>query len=194
MFFCSSALAQARCPVVDLMPEFWRAVAQSKDKPPQQRIETFRNTIVVKHDDLYHGALGFASDEELNAAIQSSTASAESDRDSLAATREKVLEKIPAAVEKFQRAFPDFHCDFPIYVVHSLNRLDGAGRVVDHRPALVLGVDVIAAQGQNNRYLDLLLAHELFHRYHFQASGFSDDNAQKEVIWKGLWVEGSRLT
>jgi len=74
--------------------------------------------------------------------------------------------------------------------VSSLNRLDGAGRVVDHKPALILGVDVITEEHPSAANLGILIDHELFHRYHYQVAGFSDDNAQHEVVWKGLWAEG----
>jgi hypothetical protein len=66
--------------------------------------------------------------------------------------------------------------------------MDGAGRVLDGKPALILGVDVIASE--NPESLGILIHHEIFHRYHFQVAGFSDDNAEQEVLWKGLWAEG----
>ena len=71
----------------------------------------------------------------------------------------------------------------------SLGRFDGAGRVVGGRPALVLGIDQIAREG---KFLPLqqFLSHELFHRYHGAASGFSDDPGEHQAIWRTLWAEG----
>jgi hypothetical protein len=66
--------------------------------------------------------------------------------------------------------------------------LDGAGRIVDGKPSLILGVDVIASEQPET--LGILIHHELFHRYHFQVARFSDDNAEHEVLWKVLWAEG----
>ncbi len=60
--------------------------------------------------------------------------------------------------------------------------------MVDGRPSLILGVDVI--YGEKPEFLGILIHHELFHRYHFQVARFSDDNAEHEVLWKGLWAEG----
>ncbi len=60
--------------------------------------------------------------------------------------------------------------------------------MVDGRPSLILGVDVI--YGEKPEFLGILIHHELFHRYHFQVAGFSDDHAEHEVLWKGLWAEG----
>jgi uncharacterized protein YjaZ len=71
----------------------------------------------------------------------------------------------------------------------SLGRLDGAGRLVDGDPALVLGVDQIEQEGELLS-LPVFLAHELFHRYHSQAAGFSDDPGERQAIWRVLWAEG----
>jgi uncharacterized protein YjaZ len=71
----------------------------------------------------------------------------------------------------------------------SLGQLDGAGRIVNGRPALVLGVDTIA-QVETESDLPLFIAHELFHRYHLQVGGFSDDPGEGQPIWRTLWAEG----
>jgi hypothetical protein len=57
--------------------------------------------------------------------------------------------------------------------------MDGAGRVVAWRPALVLGVDTIAALW-TTASLPVFLSHELFHRHNFQAAGFSDDLSERD--------------
>jgi hypothetical protein len=67
--------------------------------------------------------------------------------------------------------------------------MDGAGRDVGGRPSLVFGVDTIA-QFWMPQTLPIFLSHELFHRYHFQAAGFSDDLAERDLIWRSLWAEG----
>ena len=53
----------------------------------------------------------------------------------------------------------------------------------------MLGVDTIA-QFETPASLPVFLSHELFHRYHFQAAGFSDDLAERDLIWRSLWAEG----
>jgi hypothetical protein len=96
---------------------------------------------------------------------------------------------LAAAMRRFSASFPDFRCNFPIYFMDSLGRFDGAGRVVGGRPALVLGIDQINAE-RKFLPLPLFLAHELFHRYHSAASGFSDDPGEDQAMWRALWAEG----
>jgi len=96
---------------------------------------------------------------------------------------------IETAEQGFARAFPDFQCKFPIYLAPTFGRMDGAGRVVDGRPALVLGPDVLASY-VSAAQLPVFLAHELFHRHHFERAGFSDDLAERDVLWRTLWAEG----
>jgi hypothetical protein len=91
--------------------------------------------------------------------------------------------------ERFRGAFSDFRCDFSIYVTETFGAMDGAGRQVAGRPGLVLGVDTIA-EFQSSASLPVFLTHELFHRYNFQAAGFSDDLGERDLIWRSLWAEG----
>ena len=102
------------------------------------------------------------------------------------ATGEKSL---PTCIARFKEIFPDFAPSFPIYLVVSLGQLDGAGRIIDGQPSLVLGVDNITAEF-SPAAMPIFLDHELFHRYHYQVAGFSDDNGSREIIWRALWAEG----
>jgi uncharacterized protein YjaZ len=67
--------------------------------------------------------------------------------------------------------------------------MDGAGRMVGGRPALVLGVDVID-RIETPSQMPVFFAHELFHRYHYRVAGFSDDASDRQPIWRTLWAEG----
>jgi uncharacterized protein YjaZ len=95
---------------------------------------------------------------------------------------------LPQIAALFADSFSDFRCDFPIYLMDALGQLDGAGRVVDGKPSLVIGVDTLAQE--NPGQLSAFLAHEYFHRYHFRAAGFSDDAGDRQAIWRVLWAEG----
>ncbi len=83
----------------------------------------------------------------------------------------------------------DFKCDFPVYFRDTNGVLDGAGRIIDGRPALLLDPAVIM-QTHTSNDLPVFLTHELFHRYHFTASGFSDDDSASQPLWRTLWAEG----
>jgi hypothetical protein len=97
--------------------------------------------------------------------------------------------RLPDFLKDFRSTFPDFDCNFTIYMMPSFGAFDGAGRFVAGKPAMVLGVDTIAAY-EKPEQLKVFIDHEIFHRYHFRAAGFSDDEGAAAPIWKALWAEG----
>ena len=63
------------------------------------------------------------------------------------------------------------------------------GRVVAGRPAQVLGVDVID-HIEAPQEIAVFFTHALFHRYHFEVAGFSDNPGDRQAIWRTFWAEG----
>lgn len=178
------------CPVVDLMPQFWQVVEASGHESPVQQVQEFRRRLVDNHGDLYFAAgLGFRSDKELSEAIQSELAEAREHPEAMRRMTVLLQREMPRYVSAFQRLFPDFKCNFPIYLVPALGKLDGAGRVVNHVPSLIFGIDDIAAEF-SQATLPIFIDHELFHRYHYQVAGFSDDKGEHDILWRTLWAEG----
>jgi hypothetical protein len=170
------------------MPKFWSLVEHSSYGSPAQQVQAFREVFIVQDTNLFgERGLGFRSDAGLDAAILRSTADARTHPSTIRSAEELLENMLPSELKRFKTAFPDFRCDFPIYIMPSLGQLDGARRVVDRRPALLFGVDVIA---EGTPALRILIDHELFHRYHYQVAKFNDDNAEREVMWKTLWAEG----
>ena len=136
--------AEPTCTVVDLMPQFWKVVGASRDQSPEQQIETFRATLVDRHPGLFgKTGLGFDSTEQLEAAILKSLADTLRDEASMRAVVDLLKTGLASHLQTFQAVFPDFRCDFVVYITPSLNQLDGAGRVVDDQPALIFGADVM---------------------------------------------------
>jgi len=180
------------CKIVDLMPAFWPVVESSRTEPPEQQPISFRHALNLEHTDLYSSiGMGFQSPIQLDAAIVSGLAVARKHDVAIHAMAAKLHEELPAHLAAFQRTFPDFRCNFTIYLAPSLGMMDGAGRIVDGHPALVFGVDNITAEfAGTGLNLNIFLDHELFHRYHAQIAGFSDDNGDQEVIGRALWAEG----
>ncbi len=105
------------------------------------------------------------------------------------ALKARVRAQVAATARAFHRAFADFSCNFPVYLSDSLGTLDGAGRLVDGQPAMVLGIGSIELE-EPHMSLAVFFNHEFFHRYHFEAAGFSDDPAEHQAIWRALWAEG----
>ncbi len=190
--FCFAQKTVAQCTIVDRMPQYWNLVSKSGKQSPQQQVASFRRALALAHTDLYSKTgLGFETDEQLDHAILKALGEARQNRQAAEDMSTKVRSTLASELVHFKKTFPDFQCTFTIYLVPSLGNLDGAGRIVDGQPALVFGVDSIASEfSAEPPELPIFMDHELFHRYHSQVSGFSDDKGQQEVLWRGLWAEG----
>lgn len=182
------ASAVPQCTFKDLMPDYWRVL----DAPKDQAVQTFRRLLVDPNGDLYGApGLGFSSKDRLDAAIAKSIDRAANERDKIVHMSELLRAALPERLQHFRATFADFRCDFTIYLLPSLGTLDGAGRRVNNAGALVFGLDNLTDEFYSSPDgFKLLFDHELFHRYHSQVAGFSDDKAEHEVIWRALWAEG----
>jgi hypothetical protein len=181
----ASAAHAETCPVINLMPAYWQIVDNTGDQKAQ-----FHTTLVTPNGDLYGSTgVGFETDAALDKAIAKSLDHARQARGTIEATEASLQRQLPHLIAQFQRSFPDFRCDFPIYLLPALGQLDGAGRQVKGQPALLLGVDVIA-DVHNAADTPVFIDHELFHRYHHQVAGMSDDDGERAPFWRAMWVEG----
>jgi hypothetical protein len=187
----SEATAQPRsCRIINLMPAFWRVVATTSATTPSEQVRQFHARLADKNRDLYSATgFGFLTRDELDAAIPLAISEAHSHPEPMQAMTRSIIAQLSAMVRRFQHTFPDFQCDFPIYLAPSLGKLDGAGRIIHHKVALIIGVDQ-ASQEYSAAKLPIFLSHELFHRYHQQVAGFSDDEGDRAPIWLALWAEG----
>lgn len=184
-----AAAAPRPCATVDAYGEFLALARRSAGLSDTARIAAFERDFLPRFADLYVAtAIGWTPGPKLDAAALDGLQAADKDA-SLDARDAAVKQALAAVSAGFAAAFPDFRCDFPIYVAPTFGKMDGAGRVVAGKPAMVLGPDVIG-QFETDDQLPVFLAHELFHRYHFQAAGFSDDLAERDLIWRALWSEG----
>lgn len=186
---CSCGSAQT-CRVVNLMPAFWPIVDGTSNLDSRTQVMLFHNEIVRPNGDLYGpSGFGFQSETELDKAIIGGVSHARSHSPAMKQMESRIASALPNVLANLRRTFPDFRCTFPIYLAPSLGTLDGAGRIIMHHPALVIGVDQ-AADEYTDATLPIFLTHELFHRYHSQVAGFSDDAGERAILWKALWAEG----
>jgi hypothetical protein len=181
--------ANSLCLTRDLFTPYLRIVRQSSKLTEQQQVRAFRGQVLAADPALYApGVLGLAPDK-LDAAIVAGLKASRTEEAQEAATAHWLSAELPQVLASFTRELPDFRCDFTLYLLPTLGQLDGAGRVVGGQPALLLGVDSIAHL-ESSEQLPVFLDHELFHRYHYQVAGFSDDPSDAQEIWRTLWVEG----
>ncbi len=179
----------ASCPIIDAFGDFLALSDRVADAEPQAQAAAFNTDFVSRYAALYAPtAIGVSPGPALDALALKGLRRAR-EEPVQRARHDTLLQAVPAVAARFAKAFPDFRCDFPVYLAPSFGRMDGAGREVAGRPSMILGVDTIAGF-ETDAQLPVFLAHEMFHRYHFQAAGFSDDLAERDLIWRALWVEG----
>jgi Predicted Zn-dependent protease (DUF2268) len=176
------------CPIVDATVTLSRIASVTAGKPDAAQIAAYRQGVIDRWPGLYtQEVLGLSPGAVMDRQIVRSLEAARRDEDY--AELKQLLRKQIAATTAAFHVFPDFRCNFPIYFADTLGALDGAGRVVNGQRALVLGLGSLV-QEQKQISLPVFLAHEFFHRYHFQAAGFSDDLENRQEIWRNLWAEG----
>jgi hypothetical protein len=185
----AGAAASSACPVIDAFADFAALSHRTAAASPDRQLRRFHQDFLPRYADLYTPeAVGLAPGPRLDSDALRALAAIR-DNPALEGLDARLARDVASVTSAFERAFPDFRCDFPIYLAPTFGQLDGAGRMVGGRPSLVLGVDMIA-RVESKDQLPVFLAHELFHRYNFQVAGFSDDEGGRGLIWRTLWAEG----
>jgi hypothetical protein len=189
-FACPApAAAHPDCPVVDTFARFMDLSARTAAMSPERQAQVFRDDYLARYRDLYAAeVMPLPVGAELDGRALKSMARVRTHPE-LRTFNVELAASMRRLTHRFEDAFPDFQCDFPVYTTETFGFMDGAGRDVRGRPALVFGVDTIA-QYWTPGSLPVFLSHELFHRYHFQAAGFSDDLAERDLIWRSIRAEG----
>ena len=98
----------------------------------------------------------------------------------LRAMNQTGVQRLLGGLGRFKKAFPDFKpgCDFYLTVSFSFNGKVGP---LNGQKVLSLGLEKFDPKGPE---LDITIAHELFHIYHFAA--FSTAGG----LYRGVWAEG----
>src|ERR1700691_88650 len=182
--------AAASCRVIDATAGFWPLVERLAEATPAEQAAAFRADVIARFPELYtRDVLGTDDSPQLDEEAVAALAATRRNRMHARQTEQTLEREIPGYIARFTKSFPDFHCDFPIYLMISLGHMDGAGRVVGASPALVLGVEMID-RIETPAQMPVFFAHELFHRYNYRVAGFSDDPGDRQPIWRTLWAEG----
>jgi hypothetical protein len=186
----ADAAAATGCRLIDATAGFWPLVESLAEATPAEQAAAFRANVISKFPELYtRDVLGTGDSRPLDEETVAALAAARRNRMHARQTEQTLEREIPGDIARFGRSFPDFHCDFPIYLMISLEHMDGAGRVVGGSPALVLGVEMID-RIETPPQMPVFFTHELFHRYNYRVAGFSDDPGDRQPIWRTLWAEG----
>lgn len=190
---CSApALAHPTCTVVDTLGSFMALSAKTANlSDEQQLLLAFRKDYLARHRELYGpDAIPLPADTAQRDALVLKHMRRAREHPEWRTFDARFVRSFQQAVKRFSAVFPDFRCDFPVYIAESFGAMSGAGRVIGGRPSLVLDFDASLRMSRPLEALPVFFSHELFHRYHFQAAGFSDDLAERDLIWRSLWAEG----
>lgn len=149
--------AAARCQVVDLMPEFWRAL-ESDDAGA-----SIQATLIRSYPDVYNDELvKLPTDARWAEEVQRERTYAQAHRKELNATEDYLSARVEPIMAQFQQAFPDYRCDYPFYIAPTFGRMDGGAALIHGHHLIVFAPDVIPRYHQLSD-LKVLIDHETFH-------------------------------
>jgi hypothetical protein len=173
------------CQVVDLMPQFWKAL------DGQDAAAKLRATVVDQYPDLYNDdyvsvPLG-AKWEEL---VRRDRAYVDGHRSEVQEAEGYLTAHVRQYMDAFRGTFPDYRCDFVFYIAPSFGRMDGAAGFVKGQHRIVFAPDVIPRYHKLSQ-LKVLIDHETFHIYHHQATSVFGASADAvPPTEEALWGEG----
>ena len=163
---------------------FWDA---TQGKPMAERVAIFKRDIASKFPGFYgiDRFGGKATWAFRDGTIETSITDFGPIHDAYAAKVAMIDKDLPRDTTVFMQAFPDFHPDSPVWILHSLGEMDGGTREIGGKSVLVFGVDgMVKFHNANVRDESAFFHHELFHVYHEPRLG------PCEETWCSLWREG----
>lgn len=169
------------------MPQFWEFWDAARDQPPSAQLSLFDDMVVKDHQEVYRESVLGAGIDGPGPRIADFLRSAPTNIAAMRKLSDSLERDLPLYLSGFQKAFPDFTCQRPIYFLVSLGAFDGGVRSVSNSPALLFGVDVIARIHPQDE-LGAFVDHELFHMYHRQITGVA--GGMGDPLYRALWEEG----
>lgn len=174
------------------MPLYWEFWDRAQALPQGEQVRLFRDMVVARRPDVYNASVmnlpaGASFEAMLPEIYPKAVAWTSPHQDVIRRLSREIESALPGHQAAFTRAFPDFRFDGRVYFLYALGAFDGAARTVNGRPALLFGLDVIAAVLGKEASLAPLFHHELFHAYHGPMMGTT---GRGQPLWLSLWVEG----
>ncbi len=171
----------------NFMPDFWQFWETAENQPVERQAELWQSLYVSKHQAVFDDLAGPCKDQwdpawartryfpnvpKIVPAMRDAT--------------DGLSNKLTATQTRFLALFPDMHWAGDIYVMASGYCFNGRAQDIQGRGAILFGMDAVVALNQKD--ISPGMAHELFHRYHFQ---FFDFKASSNYpLWTTLWAEG----
>jgi hypothetical protein len=177
---------------IDLMPLYWQFWDKAQSLPEGEQIRLFREMVVQRRPEVYNAAVmsvpgnkSFADalPEIYPQAVQWTVPH----QDVIRKLSNEVTATLPEHEQSFRKEFPDFKYKGRVYFLYALGAFDGAARTVEGRPALLFGLDAMAAIYGDTASVGPLFHHELFHAYHGSWVG---DTGRGLPLYLSVWSEG----
>lgn len=178
---CATPAAAQKADFVSLTGLFDTVAQSTQGLPDTERVARFRAVMDAALPDFYKPSAEKA--DAFSKQILSHLNAYPERRAAILAASARMEQAYRTAGKRFRTFFPDYRAETPVYVLHSLGRMDGGTRTIDGRTALIFGTDVIA-RIHNEKSIGPFFDHELFHTYH--GVYFKEC----EAVWCGLWTEG----
>ena len=167
---------------IDLTENFARFVDDTASMQEVARIALFRKQMDALLPGFYEPRFG-ATPEQYDARIGRALRSFAEIRPAYGNVQRDFPAAFAAGIRHFRKEFPRFTPNVPVYLLHSLDEMDGGTRDLGGHTYLIFGADVIA-QIHEARDLTPFLDHELFH---VENQKYFPECAQ---VWCLLWTEG----
>jgi hypothetical protein len=178
-----AAPAAAQAPALQSTTDAFDAFATSTvTMAPAERVKQFREKFDALVPGFYEPRFG-ATEAQYDARVQKVLEEYPATRDQFLATARSFSAAYATAGTRFRTFFPDYAPDMPVYLLHSMNEMDGGTRDLKGRVVAIFGADVIA-KIHDPASIGPFLDHEMFHFHH--AKYFPDCPA----LWCSLWQEG----
>jgi len=167
-----------------------REFAQFQDTtvvlPEARRVAQFRERFDVLFPGFYEPAPGQTL-EQFDRSVARALADFASIRSRYEQVERVFPERYAQGIAHFRKHFPGFKPVLPVWLVHSLGRMDGGTRTLRGRNVMIFGADVIA-RIHDDQDIGPFLDHELFH---VENGRWFSDCMPDTTIWCSLWQEGT---
>jgi hypothetical protein len=172
----------------DLFPEFLGLWTESAVISPAERADRFVQLVVKPHIELFDAFVGDVSIERATRYIRQ----VEPLVPIIRSLHSWVVDGFDAHVAAFQKKIPDFAWHSLVVFMPNLFGFDAGGGPIGGEDVLVVGLDTIARIDGAHADLSVLIAHELFHKYHasFHPEWAGQSRGNDIPLYRLIWIEG----
>ena len=187
IFIFGLPLAWGKPVVINVANSFYTNWYNTKEAAPAQRLQSFYENVAPQFSEFYdyrNNSLKKQSKDVDQEILRHLNEFSDISSDFLSLSRELPL-IIESAAASFSETFRDFDSNFRVYLIHSLDEMDGGVRTLGDKDYFIFGLEsMIKYHNFTNR--TPFFHHELFHKYHFQYL----KHEFNETLGEYLWIEG----